>query len=376
MRVLIVTPWYPNARNPFAGAFVERDAQMLRTHHDVSVVHLVSSQHADDGPSTILKDGITVHRIALQPNSPRTWWAASRTLRKLIPQFDLVHSHAATVLWPLALTRFPLAQRTPWVHTEHSSVVLQSSTTNRRHDFTTVRIRRALYSRPNELIAVSEFLAQHLGRYTTHRIRIVPNAVDSPHALSPRETLPNRVRMVSVGGLLAIKRPSIAIRTVAALRKRNVDAALTWVGDGPLRTEMEHLAAELEVAPFVRFTGSVPPDDVARFLAEADLFILPTQVETFGVAIAEALANGRPVVAGNTGGHTSFVEYRVGELVAGSNPADYADAVLAVLGRTSGLTSKEIASTLSDRFSDETRLGAYDQAYADATTRSRKKSHS
>jgi glycosyltransferase involved in cell wall biosynthesis len=74
------------------------------------------------------------------------------------------------------------------------------------------------------------------------------------------------------------------------------------VGDGPERAALERQAERLGIAQFVRFVGAVEPGEVARFLGRADVMLFPAREEGFGLAAAEALMAGVPVVACWDGG--------------------------------------------------------------------------
>src|SRR5690606_36674470 len=153
----------------------------------------------------------------------------------------------------------------------------------------------------------------------------------------------------------------LAVETLAALRDLGQDAELTWVGAGPLRAEVATRAGALGVE--VRLVGAAEAHEVAAELARADVFLLPTRRETFGVAIAEALAHGRPVVTGGDGGFREFVDDGVAAFVDTEDARSWADAVLDVLDRTRGLSAAEIAATLGDRFTPARVREGYERAY-------------
>ncbi len=98
-------------------------------------------------------------------------------------------------------------------------------------------------------------------------------------------------------------------------------------GDGPERHALEALAGRLGVADRVAFCGWV--DDVAAFLSDAGLFVLPSRVEPFGVVILEAMACGVPIVAARVSGPLELLDERTALLVPPDDPAALADAVAA-----------------------------------------------
>ena len=103
-----------------------------------------------------------------------------------------------------------------------------------------------------------------------------------------------------VGRMTGVKRTDDVVRAFAALRARGVDACLCIVGDGPDREQVERRAHELGVVRDCLFLGY--QEDVARFFAVFDAFVLSSVNEGTPVVAIEALAAGRPVVATRVGG--------------------------------------------------------------------------
>jgi L-malate glycosyltransferase len=102
-----------------------------------------------------------------------------------------------------------------------------------------------------------------------------------------------------------VKRVKDVVRVFSRIR-RAMPATLLMVGDGPERDDAEREARDLAVAQDVRFLGRI--DTVAPLLQQSDLFVLPTQAESFGLAALEAMACGVPVVGSRAGGLPEVVE--------------------------------------------------------------------
>lgn len=132
------------------------------------------------------------------------------------------------------------------------------------------------------------------------------------------------VALVHVGRLAPGKRPDLAVRCLASLRRRGVDARLRVIGDGPLRGELERAAAGLPVA----FTGHLADQKaLAALLASADLALCPGPVESFGLAALEALACGTPIVASRIGAVAELLFGEASGQVAFSHPGSMTAAV-------------------------------------------------
>jgi len=135
-------------------------------------------------------------------------------------------------------------------------------------------------------------------------IRVIPNFVnlheyqpngDERPALGPA----GHKVLTHISNFREVKRVKDVIRIFARVRKA-MPATLVMVGDGPDRDEAEREAASLGVAEDVKFLGRL--DTVANILQGTDLFILPSQTESFGLAALEAMACGAPCVASRAGG--------------------------------------------------------------------------
>jgi L-malate glycosyltransferase len=105
--------------------------------------------------------------------------------------------------------------------------------------------------------------------------------------------------MIHISNFREVKRVPDTVRILSEVRK-HVDAKLLLVGDGPQRSEVEHLTRELGLTDHVKLLGK--QSALPEILSAADLFLLPSQSESFGLAALEAMSCSVPVVATSAGG--------------------------------------------------------------------------
>jgi N-acetyl-alpha-D-glucosaminyl L-malate synthase BshA len=164
---------------------------------------------------------------------------------------------------------------------------------------------RTVVAASDAITTPSKWLArlahERLGLSDERTIEVIANFVDTVRfapARLPRAA--NRTRiLIHVSNFRALKRACDVVRIFAAVRT-HVPARLDFVGDGPERPAVEALVSSLGLAEHVRFLGE--PADLPTLLQASDVFLLPSQSESFGLAALEAMACGVPVVASDVGG--------------------------------------------------------------------------
>lgn len=184
----------------------------------------------------------------------------------------------------------------------------------------------------DRIVAVSEDVCDGLRSIGVDpgRIVVVPNAIDLARLdeVAKRDGGP---QLISVGRLISHKRVDEVIRVAGHLRDTGRSASLVVIGDGPERARLERLVAELELDASVEFLGTLDSEeDVWSWLRAAQVFVCPSDREGFGLAVAESLALGTPVVCvDHPRNHsTRLVDDGVtGSVVRPDDPDALADAV-------------------------------------------------
>lgn len=259
-----------------------------------------------------------------------------------------VHGHE---LYPGGAAARRLARKAglPYVVTTHGlDVYLNLDNPAWRAEITaTVRDAAAVIAVAPKLAAdVVELLGANPGKTL-----IIPNTYEVDlFRFAERPAHSGPVRLVSVGRLSSEKGHDVLLRALSTLTAEGGDLALTIVGDGPERSRLTELAVALGVAERVRFTGVLTGRELAAELAAADLSVLPSRSEGFGVAVIEAMATGLPVVATRSGGPETIIDAETGVLVATDDPAALAAGLADAVARLASFDRAAIAARATARY--------------------------
>lgn len=163
--------------------------------------------------------------------------------------------------------------------------------------------------------AVSHHLKERTVRHFSPEIEIevIHNFIDTsiydriPNCLVKKQLAPNSERiLMHISNFRSVKRVPDTIHILQKVREHH-DAMLVLIGDGPERTEAEKLTRELGLRDHVKFLGK--QSALVQLLSCADVFLLPSQSESFGLSALEAMSCGVPVVASNIGGIPEVVSH-------------------------------------------------------------------
>jgi L-malate glycosyltransferase len=241
-------------------------------------------------------------------------------------------------------------------------------------------VTRFSLQRSDGLTAVSEYLRREtIDRFQVppEQIRVIPNFVDleeyrpgTDDGRCHRSHLApagERVLM-HISNFRPVKRVADVVRIFARVARR-LPARLVLIGDGPDRVLAEQAAEEERVADRVLFLGK--QESVAELLACADLFLLPSALEAFGLVALEAMACGVPVVATNVGGIPEVVPHGTAGYLADVGAIDeMAEAAWELLADPDRhARAGRAARTAAERYAAENVVPLYEAHYREVLNR-------
>ncbi|HEV2708942.1 MAG TPA: N-acetyl-alpha-D-glucosaminyl L-malate synthase BshA [Edaphobacter sp.] len=206
----------------------------------------------------------------------------------------------------------------------------------------------------------------------TSEIEVIPNFVNcdvyvrKPELVAvmrPRFAEPQERLLVHLSNFRPVKRVQDVIKVFARVAAA-MPARLMLIGDGPDRSAAEHLAIQLQVQDRIHFVGK--QDNVNELLPLADLMLMPSEMESFGLAALEAMACSVPSIATRVGGVPELIEdgrngllFNVGDVDAMST------AAIALLGDESRLAamSRAARKTAQDSFCASRIIPLYESYY-------------
>jgi D-inositol-3-phosphate glycosyltransferase len=308
-------------------------------------------------------------------------------------QYRLVHSHYWLSGW--VARRVVQRWEVPWVHSCHT-LARTKAAAGLPEDPVRAEVEAVLVQKADRLVAGSTAEERDLARlYGTdpEKVCVVPLGVDVED-FGPRPSRAMRARLglgdsrviLYAGRLERLKGADTLLEAVAELTRRpgfeDVRTLLVGAdsGDGQRQADhpagergrLEELAARLGVSGRVTFLGAVPHADLADLYAVADVCVVPSHTESFGLVALEAQASGTPVVAAAVGGLLDIVVDGVtGWLVEQRTPQEYAERLARVLGdaalrRRMGERARERAAQLTWARSVDRLQALYDCVEAPA----------
>jgi glycosyltransferase involved in cell wall biosynthesis len=340
--------------------------------------------HVACPPDTPLFDrlsdqGSRLHALSMAPwrkwYSPFVRWQGVRSLRELLAGTAPHLVHVNDIWWvphAIAAVRGISGPRPPIV-------------AHVRQEIEPEKVGRYGLGSVDAVIAISKQVEESViaGGVSPSAVRTIYSGLEFSDAAPPAQHAAlyaayglsaDAVLLGTVAHIFARKGYDIMVRALPAVIREvpTVQYLIVGTGDAAYERQLKSLAATLGVADHVHFAGF--QDEVAPFLSALSLYVHPARMEGFGIAVLEALAAGKAVVATRVGGLPEVVEHgRTGLLVGPNDPDELSAAILSLLrdeGRRKEM-GERAARVARERFDLRASMGAVERLYRQAVTAGR-----
>ncbi len=150
----------------------------------------------------------------------------------------------------------------------------------------------------------------------------------------PRKEISNTLRLLTISRIHDVKRIDLLIQAVSQIQKSGMTVELTIIGSGNanLLSKLKTLASDLNLENCINFLGFIGNDNKYDFIDEADIFVLASNNENFGISAAESVSRGIPVIISKSVGFASFVaKHGTGIVTETNEPAELHNAIFKIV---------------------------------------------
>ncbi len=295
---------------------VEISKNLSKRGHQVTVLQ----SNTMNLPNHEFYEGFEIIRIkswladAFYGLNPKIYFYLKSQLKELNP--DVVHVHGYHTLFSpevmYLIKQFDL--KIPVVFSPHFGIFSRTSFAGKYfwEPYKNL-IGRKIFNYCDFIIAASEFELNSLitnFNLTRKNIKIIPHGVNFTWSKKSKKT-DDKLNLLYVGYLLKIKGVQYILEAVHELvYKKKMNLLLNIVGDGSYESELRKLANELDIDEYINWKGFIDfsqPEKLMNFYKEADILLLLSESENYGIVVSEALAMGTPVLVTKTTALNEFL---------------------------------------------------------------------
>lgn len=300
MKILHITP--DIYEGGVASLIFDLGRYQIKHGNEVSILCVRNDSNQQSRQSHFEREGFNIiYSTSTNVYSPKIIFA----IKRVISLFDIVHVH----LFPnqlyaaIAFSLLPKRKRPILITTEHSTY------NNRRAKPILRYIDRWFYKKYKTIICISPDTSHNLKRWLnssiiSDRIITINNGIDLNKFKNQRKKHSGIIRNVIM--VSRLEYPKDPLTLVKAIARCPDNAHATFVGSGPLDSDIRFLAQKLEISERVHLLGN--RTDVPELLANADIGVLSTVWDGFGLVAVEYMASGLPVIASNVEGLRDVVD--------------------------------------------------------------------
>lgn len=365
MYILLISRGYPSKKEPQWGCFeVEQAEALQRLGHKVviaSVDRRFRFFWRKIGVEHLIKKEIHVYNSFFVPSAIISLFCSKkkdfkisqyqfkRMYDKIIKEHGMPDVIYSQYLYNTAYSACIDRYGVPLVAIEHFSAL--------NNDILSANLKflgDLAYKGADEIIAVSKSLSLRIKEHFGRNSVIVNNMVNDSFFSLPKliEKDSEKFNFITVGSLIPLKNHSLLISAFAQSNfTKNV--TLSIIGGGELKVELQKQIDDLGLNDNVFLLGLKHKDEIKEMLYNSDVFVLPSDAETFGVVIIEALSAGLPCIATICGGPEEIITKSNGLLVPVKNLEKLVEAMVYIKDNYSMYNKQDIVKDCKEKYSTE-----------------------
>ncbi len=367
MKIWVIGRSFPNKKNKNIGSFEFEQAKMLaKKGNEVTYLALVFHPFKkinNWGYSTWQADNITIcaysqfyipERLNLHLSTFQTskWIQFLQRVEKQCGLPDVIHVHYPTMITEADAVLAYQAKAAKVVVTEHWTKVLTGELKKHHIDRLISYAQRA-----DAFLSVGKPLKDSVQKLTgaCNNLHVVPNIVSEMFLQQKKDKSDKSYfEFITVGRLVPVKQFDKAIEAYyAAFGNKNEKVKLTIVGGGSEEKKLRQLIAQYQLEKSVVLTGSLNREETARKVANADILVCFSRLETFGVPVIEAWACGLPVVATDALGFLEYWSDGLGKIVSWKSVDEMAAAMENMYKHYGEYDANQISEFANRNFSED-----------------------
>lgn len=360
MKIMLISRGYPSDKYKMNGIFeFDQAKSLVELGHEVVMVCL--DMRSIFKPRKLLiesfiKDGVKIEciNIPLGGFSRKllnilSIYSLKYMIRRLSKKGwspDIIHAHF--LYNAFFLSHINNDEKIPFIMTEHLSYMNKQPL-----DAKLLEIGNNTYSKMSQVIVVGEELKRNI--YNNFKVNaiVVPNIVNTETFLFEKREKKEKFTFVSAGRLIEHKKMVNIIEAFNIGFKGNKNVELKIFGDGPLKSDLESLIEKYKLKDQVKLMGLQSREVIATNFKESNVFVLASDLETFGVVCIEALAAGLPVIATHSGGPEDFINSSNGILISKNNIEELVKAMKEMLNNEKRYNHKSISKNIQVKFNSK-----------------------
>ncbi len=367
--ILFLSRWYPTVKQPDLGTFVHKHAQAAAVHHKVSLIYIYRSD--EDAVEVFQEGNLRVKRIGfgsagILPDALYRLWLYLKEMRQLhgVEKIDLVHANVFNSPALLAYL-FKKRHKIPFLVTEHWTGYCNGLFD--AQNSVTKNLTRFLARKAEILLPVSQFLCEHMKKCGLKgNYQVLGNVIDIPEIENvPSKKINDRFRFLVVADLIdAKKNVSGVIQAFHRISQEKKNLHLDIVGEGKDRLQLENQVKTMNLDKQVSFKGKLAHDATIRYIRNAHCVVVNSNIETFSVVTAEAIAAGVPVIGTACGGPEFIIEDgKTGWVIPKKSNSQLTHKMLTAVEKVGNMNQQYMAESIEKRYSPQTIATKLNQIY-------------